>query len=223
MKKPGRFILLFSTLLALTALTTPAAAQNNYFSWKLGLSQMDAEDIKGIGSYASETVTQNTTDDDVTAFSIAYGHRFPESPLPLRMEIELSFRSDFDYNVSHPNLFDGSPAIDSLHSDINSHTLFANLYLDLLPNSSIVPYVGAGAGFAYNIWDNDEWSWWDDSDTTTAFAWNISGGVAMKLNSKLMLDISYRYIDFGEAELENLLKINDLTTNEIMLGLRLTF
>lgn len=219
MKKPGRFLLLFSTLLVLTTLATPAAAQNNYFSWKLGLSQMEADNIKGIGLYASETVTKNYTDDDVTVFSIAYGHRFPESPLPLRMEIELSFRGSLDYKADP--IFTSAPGVGAINSDINSHTLFANLYLDLLPNSPIIPYVGAGAGFAYNVWDYDTSTWWD-TETTTNLGWNVCGGVAMKLNRKLMLDISYRYIDFGEAEAE-FLKIEDITTSEIQLGLRLNF
>ena len=210
------------TIIGLAFMATPATARDyNYVSWKIGATQTDFENIKGIGTYSAETPNMTSFDDDVTAFSIAYGYHFSQA-IPLRLEIELSIRSAADYSSN--DLFVGTPTIDTIRSDINSHTLFANLYLDLLPDSSpVVPYIGGGGGIAWNVWENDDWNWWDDSETTSGFAWNVGGGVALKLNNHLMLDVSYRYVDFGEAELSDLLKIEDITANEVQLGLRLTF
>ena len=221
MKTTHKILLLVLPLILIAFFANPAAAQNNYFSWKVGISEMEIENIEGIGSNASETVNKTSADDDVTAFSVAYGHRFTENILPIRLEIELSFRTDFDYSATP--IFSSAPGLGDISSDINSHTLFANLYIDLLQDSPIIPYIGGGVGIAWNIWEDDYAWWWDDSETTTELAWNVGGGIALKLNRRLMLDVSYHYIDFGEAELSDLLKINELTTNEVRLGLRLNF
>ena len=221
MKTTHKILLLVLPLILIAFFANPAAAQNNYFSWKVGISEMEIENIEGIGSNASETVNKTSADDDVTAFSVAYGHRFTENILPIRLEIELSFRTDFDYSATP--IFSSTPGLGDISSDINSHTLFANLYIDLLQDSPIIPYIGGGVGIAWNIWEDDYAWWWDDSETTTELAWNVGGGIALKLNRRLMLDVSYHYIDFGEAELSDLLKINELTTNEVRLGLRLNF
>jgi opacity protein-like surface antigen len=221
MTKPGKFILLFSTILVLTALTTSAAAQDNYFSWKIGTSQMTVDSISGLGTYSGDTMTKPSEDDDATAFSIAYGNKLNDGPLSLRMEIELTFRSALDYSADPLNV-GGIAGFDDISSDINSHTLFANLYLDLFPKAKLSPYVGGGVGLSWNVWDYGAW-WDDDSETTTGLAWNVGAGIAVKLNRKLTLDVSYRYVDFGEAEIAGKLKIDDITTNEVMLGLRLNF
>jgi len=146
----------------------------------------------------------------------------------VRLEIELSLRSAADYSSN--DLFVepiSYPQIDSINSDINSHTMFANLYFDLLPDSSpIVPYIGGGAGIAWHVWESDytsSWWDWDDSETSTSLAWNAGGGIALKLNNRLMIDLSYRYMDLGDAELPDLIKIEDITANEYKIGLRLTF
>lgn len=220
MKKKIQLTVLLLTLFSLPILTSSAAAMDNYFTWKIGLSQMAIKNIHGNGTYAAETVNKTSADEDVTPFSLAYGNKLSDGPFPLRMEIELSFRSVLDYTTY--DLFVGSPTIDFASSDLTSHTLFANLYLDLLPEANIVPYVSGGIGISRNSWESNV-AFIVGSETTTGLAWNIGGGIGMKLNRRLMLDLSYRYIDLGEAELPDLLKIDDLTTNEIMLGLRLNF
>lgn len=216
------FKAIFFAFIAVPLMTSAATAQNNYFSWKIGTSQMELDNINGLDIHSTDTVANPTEEDDVTTFSVAYGHKSTDSVLPLRMEIELTLRGAVDYS-SDP-AFVGDPHLyGPISSDINSHTLFANLYLDLLPSgSSIVPYVGGGGGLVWNVWDFGSW-WEDDTETTTSLGWNVCGGVAFQLNRHLMIDASYRYVDFGDAEIPGVIEINDITANEAQLGLRLVF
>ena len=213
----------FAIFFSVLGLAGTAQAQNNYFAWKLGATDVEMENIVGDGSFTAYTPTVTEESGSVTAFSIAYGHRFAQGFM--RLEVELTLRGSVSYDADP--VYTTTPPVDDpgyITSDINSHTLFANLYLDLLPNFPVVPYVGGGVGIAWNVWEYDTLNtwWWDDTTTTTGVAWNVGGGIAFQLNRKLMLDLSYRYIDLGEAESEYL-KIEDITANEYRLGLRLVF
>ena len=114
---------------------------------------------------------------------------------------------------------------------VETTTLLANLYLDLGTWSGITPYIGAGAGISWNR-TSDYFSnalllpgiagmkeaKWD-------FAWAAMGGLTYHLSPNLLLDLSYRYLNLGDAITpiaanNNQLTIKDMTAQEFRVGLR---
>ena len=66
MKMKKNLLVFFAIFLICLIIPVTATAQDDYFSWKIGTSQMDAENITGIGVYATETLNTTTVDDEVT-------------------------------------------------------------------------------------------------------------------------------------------------------------
>ena len=102
----------------------------------------------------------------------------------------------------------------------------------------LVPYVGTGAGLAVNkisditVTGNNA-SGRLEGSTKANFAWQVEGGIGIKLSETLMLDASYRYVDLGkfQSDLTILETGNealeplkgDFKTHEVVLGLRYGF
>jgi opacity protein-like surface antigen len=136
--------------------------------------------------------------------------------------------------------------------DLSAFVGLANVYADLGHWGRITPYVGAGAGFArveishlttasYGTLDDpSSGAHFSDSSTASSknnsewnFAWALMAGLSVDLNPEAILDIGYRYIDFGggTAAASDLivcpcgavgqpLEIADLTAHEFRVGLR---
>ena len=91
-----------------------------------------------------------------------------------------------------------------------------------------MPYIGAGAGLAFNYVEYTVHGGGDGgsaSDNFTNFAWNVGAGVAYNFNENFAVDLGYRFMMMGYNEVSsNGLKIsNQPYNNEFMLGLRFTF
>ena len=112
----------------------------------------------------------------------------------------------------------------------NVHTLMANVFLDFKNDSSITPYIGLGLGGAYvdsKLYSNYNGMvghptarYYLPGDPPGAptgavyamdfnmhgqqsswnFAWQAGAGVGIDLTDRAVLDISYRYSDFGKAD-----------------------
>ncbi len=150
-----------------------------------------------------------------------------------------------------PLLFDPGPVVgtpvpgyvpntqdDPLHTDITSYTMMFNAYKDLGNYGGFTPYVGAGAGLAYNIVDD---VYFTDNpalvnrihgDRDLAFAWSLMAGVGYQLSERTILDVGYRYLDMGSAQSERVdsagfvnprVELDDLAAHEIKIGLRYHF
>jgi opacity protein-like surface antigen len=124
----------------------------------------------------------------------------------------------------------------------------ANLYADLGTWWCITPFVGAGAGFAYNKLSNF-------SETAVAtlnpltganlinannfapdggqwnFAWALHAGLAYKVTPGLTIELAYRYLNLGSAQsgaivgfLNNpqgtVFRIDNISSQDVTLGVR---
>ena len=84
-------------------------------------------------------------------------------------------------------------------------TLF-NGYLDLGTWYGATPYLGAGAGAAYAHTRSTTRApaappfTGDTSHTQWNFAWAVMAGVGYAVAPNLMVDVGYRYIDFGDVK-----------------------
>ena len=116
---------------------------------------------------------------------------------------------------------------------VEAFTTLANVYLDLGTWWGITPYVGAGAGISWNR-TGDYFSnallfpGLQGADVNKAkwdFAWAAMGGLTFNLSPNLLMDVSYRYLNMGDAITpiasdNNQLTIRDMTAQEFRLGLR---
>lgn len=130
------------------------------------------------------------------------------------------------------------PQADPLHTSVSTTTLMFNGYYDLGRWDRLVPYVGAGVGFARNSMDEvyftgnpalinriqgeDKWS----------LAWSLMAGVGWQLTDRAVIDFGYRYLDMGKAESGHYdnagfwnpkVRVDDITAHEFKIGLRYHF
>jgi opacity protein-like surface antigen len=110
-------------------------------------------------------------------------------------------------------------------------TLF-NGYLDLGTWYRATPYIGAGAGAAY-VTASDFSSpgappfTGDTTHRQWNFAWAVMAGVGYAIAPNLMVDVGYRYIDFGDvrtnADAFGAMTFKNVAAHEVRVGLRWSF
>lgn len=104
----------------------------------------------------------------------------------------------------------------SVSTSVDSYLLMANLFVEPFAilghgGGAIRPFVTVGAGLAFN----DMGTWTRENPTApqrvrnfsghteTSFAWSVGGGIAIDLSGalsqKAILDVTYRYVNAGEA------------------------
>ena len=93
----------------------------------------------------------------------------------------------------------------------------ANIYLDLMPNYWISPYLNAGIGITridVSIQDPgaEKVTYSEDN-----FTWMLGGGLSLRLNRCVNIDAGYRYLDMGDINKAN------INAHEWYGGLRFTF
>jgi opacity protein-like surface antigen len=144
--------------------------------------------------------------------------------------------NDADVEDGVPGAF--LPGTNEYTADIESWVGLANAYVDLPTILCITPYVGGGIGLAsisvlglkdVNVPNNAVFYAADHSETN--FAWAVYGGLAYEVNQSVTLDLSYRYLDLGDARSGRVVSydnsssyagvdINDITSHDLMLGVR---
>jgi opacity protein-like surface antigen len=127
---------------------------------------------------------------------------------------------------------------DPLHTSVTTHTLMFNGYYDLGKWDRVVPYVGAGVGFAYNKMDEVYFTGNPalvnriEGDDKWSLAWSLMAGIGWQISERAMLDFGYRYLDMGKATSGRIdtagftnppVRIDDLTAHEFKIGLRYYF
>ena len=85
-----------------------------------------------------------------------------------------------------------------------------NAYYDFKNSTDFTPYLSAGLGYAYisqktsNIFKINVNSLtiplWSRSHATNNFAWSAGAGIKYSINQDFSFDLSYKYLDAGQAE-----------------------
>lgn len=120
--------------------------------------------------------------------------------------------------------------------------MLANTYLDLGTWHGLTPYVGAGIGASRNTFHD-----FTDVNTPNAgvatgatkskwdLAWALHAGMGYQVTDRLTIDLAYRYLDMGDAvtgdivpyngpgSIDNPMHFKDLTSHDVMLGIRWNF
>ena len=224
---------ILATLALVVALALPGLAQAEvngvYFAPKFLMSIQDTGNIsRPYSDMTDESYSQFTL-----GGALAVGYDFyPQQQIPLRAEIEFALRGNSKKSWDS-TLVDGGDRYDVTTKGLwNTSTLFLNLYYDIQTGTPFVPYIGAGAGLAFNYVeytghasDGVDTMRGSASDNFTNFAWNVGAGVAYNFNENFAVDLGYRFMMMGynEVSVGDTHISNQPYNNEFMLGLRFTF
>ncbi|MGV6871650.1 outer membrane protein [Pseudochelatococcus sp. B33] len=124
----------------------------------------------------------------------------------LRADVTAEYRSRADIHTA-----------DGVRARLSGATVLANLYADIGTWHGVTPYVGAGAGVAWNRLAGA----FGDRDRTN-FAWALGGGFAVEVTPQVSLDISYRYLHTGAVRSPTL-ALRESGSHDVRIGLRWWF
>jgi opacity protein-like surface antigen len=138
----------------------------------------------------------------------------------LRADLTFDYLAPLDYTgaILGPN---------DVVAKISAISALFNGYLDLGTWYRATPYIGAGAGAAYMSatdfasstapfasTSHDQWN----------FAWAAMAGFAYPMTHNLMLDVGYRYINFGDVKIDaDVMTFKNVAAEEVRAGLRWSF
>ena len=134
------------------------------------------------------------------------------------------FRADVtvDYGSGARFVGDNPAVATEVSARIVDLTTLFNAYFDLGTWSGFTPYIGAGVGFSYLR--TDELSTGGLGAHNYDLAWAGNAGVAYNLSRNFLLDLSYRYLDFGtpRASIATIgpVTFGNIATHQVRLGLR---
>lgn len=112
-----------------------------------------------------------------------------------------------------------------------SNGLFANAYLNILPNNFASPFIGAGIGWSHNKMDRkiedkingERWTLSKDY-SKDCFAWHADVGATLNVSQHLAVDLNLRYTDLGRiGKFYDTGKDIDLSTVDFLAGVRYIF
>ena len=129
---------------------------------------------------------------------------------------------------------------DRYSANISSAVFLANGYVDLGTWYGVTPFVGAGVGSAYNMFNNltdvgIETGGYGAAPNRGSFglAWALMAGVSYAITPNLRLEFGYRYLDLGNVASNPIIcscggtdyesEKFHLASNDIRLGLRYVF
>lgn len=183
--------------------------------------------------------------DGVFSGGISVGYDFnPQFDIPVRVELDYTARSRGEAKSGKTVPGDpGDPAASydlTWKDKIALQTLMFNAWWDIPLDLPVTPYIGGGIGFAFinyktsydSVSDNgldDEYV--SGSTSETNFAWSLGGGMAYDITENWTVDLGYRYIDAGnvsktfrdaQGDIDTKSSL-DVTSHDIMLGIRYTF
>ncbi len=195
-------------------------------------------------AYAGDTVTNTKLDN---AFFGGVGLGCGSGSRGIRGEVMLNTTASrklqgTPLNYTITNINTGAPPsetyVDPMHTSIRSTTLMFNGYKDLGSFSGITPYIGAGVGVSYNqmsevyFTDNPNLLNRIEGDSRLSLAWSLMAGIGYQVSDRAILDIGYRYMDYGKAasgridntnSINPVVRISDISAHEVKIGLRYHF
>lgn len=154
----------------------------------------------------------------------------------VRGEMMLGMREKRGFSGHYTDFTPPVPIDPTLTTEVKTYTMMFNGYYDLGKIGGMVPYVGAGIGWAYHkmgdVNSDMAGSVTQYGEDKLSFAWALMAGVGYQLTDRAILDVGYRYIDMGSARSSHgdvnmawnpRLEIDDMRAHEVKIGLRYHF
>lgn len=167
------------------------------------------------------------------AFSLGAGVGYQVNSY-FRTDVTADYWFDADFAGTTSGICGGVPCTSTDTSSYSALLLLANAYADLGTYNRVTPYVGAGIGGAYVMWDdlvNDSTggTTTHTGDSNWRFAWALMAGASYCLTNNLDLDVGYRFtrisggrmFDYGSGVGPGF--DDGFDVHEVRAGLRYTF
>ena len=189
----------------------PASAQGNtgfYLDGNLGYAFPESVDASASG------VDGKVELKEAFVFGGALGYRCPW----VRLELNGSYRKfDTDKVKAQGQSVSGN-------GDATAVVGLFNVYVDpdLDLGVPVHPYLGGGIGGAYVKLDTGDDAPLSIDDEAGAFAWNLAAGLSYDVTEHITLSAGYRYLRFEGVDTGDV-DVDDVTSHEILIGLRYTF
>lgn len=177
---------------------------NIYASGKIGWAWMELTDVYNSSSvpplFTSSEPFNSGNDQSVLAYGGAIGYQWNAFLIPVRMEVDYTYRNKLDYDTNFEYTNDDA----SLSTTVQSQTLLGNFYLDLPLVQMFGLFVGGGLGVAFNTTENslnvaDGTYFTDNSTDQFDLAWMVTAGMSFTPLEWMAVDLSYRYSDLGNV------------------------
>lgn len=198
-----------SALVLASAFVSNAAARDGfYFGLRGGATNYNMNNKEDNAATKAKVDFGN-----VWHMSGAIGYRYGF----VRLEAEYIYRDDVDDEYT----FKMSNGRESRYkATMESDSFMANAYLDFMPNYWFSPYLQGGLGLT-----RLDLTYQDLATVAAAsrkhskdnFTWSVGGGISLRLNKCVNLDVGYRYMDMGDINEAN------INAHEVYGGLRYTF
>jgi opacity protein-like surface antigen len=138
----------------------------------------------------------------------------------LRTDVTLDYTAPLKYQGTIPTSGDATAKVEAV-------TALFNGYLDLGTWYRATPYIGAGAGAAqlHTTGYSTPFAT-GGSNTQWNFAWALMGGVGYAVAPNLLVDLGYRYMNFGDATTGSdagAMTLKNLAAHEVRVGFRWSF
>lgn len=173
---------------------------------------------------------------DTTFFDAGVGYEFNNW---LRFDVTAEYRTKSAINAFGTYTDGGGTFGDQYNAFLRSEIFLANAYIDLGTWDCLTPFVGFGVGGAYNTFSD-----LTDLGVGTSgngvgtdasqfnFAWALHAGLAYNVTKNFTVELAYRYLSYGSVNDQincqggcnpDTYKLQNLTSNDFMLGMRWRF
>jgi opacity protein-like surface antigen len=201
------------------------------------LNQVDFIFQSNPASAPPDILSQQASLGDTTIFSMGVGYEWNRW---LRFDVTGEYRTKSGFNAFIMYDCGGTcVAGDQYNAFLKSEVFLANAYIDLGTWDCLTPFIGFGVGGALNTWNN----LFDTGIGTSGngvgtnpskfnFAWAAYAGLAYDVTKTFTVEATYRYLNYGSVSDQiycmggcapDTYKLNNLTSNDFLLGMRWRF
>ncbi|HTZ01188.1 MAG TPA: outer membrane beta-barrel protein [Xanthobacteraceae bacterium] len=157
----------------------------------------------------------------------------------LRFDVTGEYRDRAPVNFFGSYTYLGTTNIDQYQGFLKSAVFLVNGYIDLGTWDCLTPFIGAGVGGAWNqfadltdVGTPSAGSGVGNNSSKVNFAWALHAGVAYNVTKNFTVELAYRYLNYGSVTdsiecaggcYPDSYKLQNLTSNDFMLGMRWQF
>jgi opacity protein-like surface antigen len=170
--------------------STIAYAEGLYFSGNIGAAMLADADITEPGFNAE------LGSDTGVALGIALGYAYSNN---IRAEIE------FAYQTNDADTLEAFGVGLNATGDTTSSAGLLNCYYDFVNDSSFIPFITAGIGYAkveLNDFNLSGSGMPNSNEDDEVFAYQVGAGVGYVVSEKIILDFKYRYFGTDDPEFD---------------------
>ncbi len=220
----------------------PCCAGGWYLRGDVGIGIISEADVAFEQNHlnSSNFAIQHAAIGDTPFFMVCVGYELNNW---LRFDVTAEYRSKAPVNFFGLYNQAGGTFGDQYQGFLQSAVFLANAYVDLGTWNCLTPFVGVGVGGAWNKFA-------DLSDTSIAtfsggagagvgenssnfnFAWALHAGLSYAVTQNFSVELAYRYLNYGSVtDSINCIggcnpdsyKLHNLSSNDVMLGMRWRF